>query len=258
MKTEPCFDAIVVGTGPGGSTVAKELAAKGMKILILEWGKAPPVKGTLSQMATMAAIPGKSLKLTSSFMPIIRGVTLGGSSTLCYATAYAPPKNLFLRYNIDLSEELNEALHELPIAPLKDELIGPMARRIMSSARTAGYNWQKLEKIINQSICQSGCWRCSYGCPYGAKWSAGQFVYQAINNDAVLKTGAKVKTVLVKNNQAHGVEYTLSGTSHKAFAKTVILAAGGLGSPGILMNSGITDVGQELFCRSCHCRYGAN
>lgn len=31
---------IVVGTGPGGATVARELARRGKKVLILEWGPA--------------------------------------------------------------------------------------------------------------------------------------------------------------------------------------------------------------------------
>ena len=35
------FDAIVVGTGPGGATVAQELSRHGKKILILEKGQGP-------------------------------------------------------------------------------------------------------------------------------------------------------------------------------------------------------------------------
>ena len=35
------------------------------------------------------------------------------------------------KYGIDVSKEVEEMRHELPIAPLKDEMIGPMATRIM-------------------------------------------------------------------------------------------------------------------------------
>ena len=247
MTTEQHYDAIVVGTGPGGSTVARQLALQGMKVVMLEWGKAPPVKGTLTQMLSMGAVPGKSLRLTHEFMPVIRGITLGGSSTLCYATAYDPPAALFQRYGIDLSKELAEARSELPIAPLKDKLVGPMARRIFSSAKALGYPWQKLDKIIDQSLCRSACWRCSYGCPYGAKWSAGQFAREAVSAGAELVTGARVRRVLTKNRRAVGVEYTQSGTQHRVSGDKVVLSAGGLGSPDILRNSGITDVGQTLF-----------
>jgi len=33
------FDVIVVGSGPGGATTSKELAARGKRVLILEWGR---------------------------------------------------------------------------------------------------------------------------------------------------------------------------------------------------------------------------
>ena len=55
------FDAIVVGSGPGGATVAKELSRCKKKVLILEWGSNAPAKGTLLQTIGIGLIPGKSL-----------------------------------------------------------------------------------------------------------------------------------------------------------------------------------------------------
>jgi len=40
------YDVIVVGSGPGGATVAKELSEQNKKVLILEWGSNAPIKGT--------------------------------------------------------------------------------------------------------------------------------------------------------------------------------------------------------------------
>ncbi|WP_263082053.1 GMC family oxidoreductase N-terminal domain-containing protein [Endozoicomonas sp. Mp262] len=241
------YDVIVVGTGPGGSTVAKELALKGLTVLILEWGKTLPIKGTFRQMAQMGAVPGTSLRLTSGMVPVIRGVTLGGSSALCYATAFDPPPSLFDAYGVDLSTELAEAHNELTIGHLKDELIGPMARRIMRAAQAGGYNWQKLDKIIQQANCRAGCWRCTYGCPYDAKWSAGQFVKQAVDHGARLITEAKVQKVLKKDSRAKGVEFIHRGNVYQAFADKIVISAGGLGSPVILKQSGIASVGNGLF-----------
>jgi len=42
-------DVIVVGSGPGGATVAKELSKKNKKVLILEWGNNAPLTGSLWQ-----------------------------------------------------------------------------------------------------------------------------------------------------------------------------------------------------------------
>ena len=41
------LDAIVVGSGPGGATVAKELSQRNKKVLILEWGDNAPLTGSL-------------------------------------------------------------------------------------------------------------------------------------------------------------------------------------------------------------------
>ena len=41
------YDAIVVGSGPGGATVAKELSQNQKKVLILERGNNAPLRGTL-------------------------------------------------------------------------------------------------------------------------------------------------------------------------------------------------------------------
>ncbi|MBU3914859.1 FAD-dependent oxidoreductase, partial [bacterium] len=38
MKQGQSYDAIVVGSGPGGATTAKELTQRGLKVLMLEWG----------------------------------------------------------------------------------------------------------------------------------------------------------------------------------------------------------------------------
>lgn len=34
------YDLIVVGTGPGGATVARDITLRGKKVLILEWERA--------------------------------------------------------------------------------------------------------------------------------------------------------------------------------------------------------------------------
>ena len=36
------YDVIIIGTGPGGGTLAYRLAPSGKKILLLEWGDYPP------------------------------------------------------------------------------------------------------------------------------------------------------------------------------------------------------------------------
>ncbi len=241
------YDAIVVGSGPGGATVAKELSERGRRVLILEWGGNAPVTGTSAQFTAAAGVPGKSVLFTPDMLATVRGITTGGSSLFYYATAFDPPLEMLSAHGLDIASEVEEAKHELPIAPLADDLMGPMAERLMSSACELGYDWQKLPKLVYQDKCRKGCWRCNYGCPYAAKWSARMFVEDAVGNGAVLTNHARVTKVIVENGKAVGVDYVCGRESRRAFADDVIVAAGGIGSPVILRASGLAGAGYDFF-----------
>lgn len=241
------FDVIIVGSGPGGGSVANELSKQGLKILILEKGRGEPIKGTATQLIPMALIPGKSLHFTQQMLGLIHGIAVGGSSLIYYANAFDPPYDLFDAYGIDLRQEVAEVKQELPIAPLSDDLVGPAARKIMESAKDLGFEWNKLPKIVYQDKCRLNCDKCVMGCPYGAKWSSRMYIEDVCDNGAVLITGAHVKRVLQENHTASGVEFFCQGKLHRTFAKTIILAAGGIGTPLILRQSGIHNVGSDFF-----------
>jgi choline dehydrogenase-like flavoprotein len=233
------YDAAVVGTGPGGASVARELAQRGLHVLLLEQGSAAPVKGTLGQMAAIAAVPGKGAFLHRDASLLVRGIVSGGSSTINFATAAAPPAALFAAHGIDLEPALCALREELPMAPLPDSLVGPMATRIMEAARAASIGWQKLDKMIRPQVCRSGCWRCVYGCPFGAKWTARDLVDEACRHGAQLVDRARATRVIVRDGRAAGVEYALDGRLQTAEAPLVVLAAGGIGSPRLLHSSGL-------------------
>ncbi|MFZ5597381.1 MAG: GMC family oxidoreductase N-terminal domain-containing protein [Bacillota bacterium] len=250
------FDAIVVGTGPGGATVARELAVKNKKVLILEWGGKPEIKGSILQTAGMAGIPGKGILLTNKMVAIVRGITTGGSSIFYYATAFDPPLEMFRQYGIDISKEVEEIRSELPTAPLSGHLMGPMAKRIMESARSLGYQWSPLPKFIYQDKCRAGCGRCNLGCPYGAKWNARMFAEEAVDKGSVLINGARVSRVLTENRKAAGVVFTFRGREHRVYAPVTVIAAGGMGSPVILRASGIKGAGYDYFFDPLICVMG--
>ena len=87
---------------------------------------------------------------TSQMLGMVRGITCGGSTVHFYATCHPVPFEMLKSYGNDVTNEMEEMRNELPIAPLKDEMIGPMATRIMQSAQDLGYKWQKLDKFIYQ------------------------------------------------------------------------------------------------------------
>jgi choline dehydrogenase-like flavoprotein len=235
----PSHDAIIVGSGPGGATVARALARRGWRVLVLEQGSAAALAGTLGQMAKIAAVPGKGTFIQRDASLLVQGVAAGGSSAINFATAADPPLEMFAAHDIDLAPALRELRAELPIGPLPDSLVGPMASRISASARSLGIDWQKLDKMIRPSKCRSGCWRCAYGCPFGAKWSARDFLDEAGQHGAQLLDRARVQRVLIEDGRATGVEFIRDGQVQSAHAPVVVLAGGGVGSPRLLHASGL-------------------
>lgn len=241
------FDAIVVGTGPGGGTVARELSKRKKKVLILEWGPGDPIRGTFRQYLREQLIPGKSLLITNKFLGMVRGITTGGSSLFYYGTAFPVPFEMLKSYGVDIRREVAEAKKELPVGTLKDEMITPMTQRLMESAQDLGYNWKKLDKFMYQERWRPEFKFGYYGDPNGVKWSARMFVEEAVGNGSVLLNGAKVSRVIIENGKATGVEFRMKGRDYRAFASKIIIAAGGIGSPVILRRSGIKEAGYNFF-----------
>lgn len=241
------YDLIVVGTGPGGATVARDMARRGSKVLMLEWGAGGPVRGTVAQALTELMVPGRSLLFTPQGLGLVRGITTGGSSLFYYACAWPVPLALFRRHGVDLSVDAAAARAELPIAPLADAMMTPMARRIMAGARDIGLDWAKLDKNMFQER-----WRPEhrfgyYGDVNGVKWSARLFVDEAVAHGAVLLNGARVTRVLSERGVATGVEFVKDGRRRVASAERIVLAAGGIGSPVILRASGLPEAGHDFF-----------
>jgi choline dehydrogenase-like flavoprotein len=241
------IDYIVVGSGPGGATVAKELTQRKKKVLILEWGDNDPLTGSFWYGLKSLLWPGKCLLFTGQLLGLVRGVTTGGSTVFYYATCFPVPIDMLNSHGIDITLEVDEMRAELPVAPLKDEMMGPMAKRIMDSARELGYNWRKLDKFMYQDR-----WRPEYpfghfGDPHEVKWSSRMYIEEALKDGAKLVTGARVTRVITENHAAIGVEYRKQGTIHKAFAPKTIVSAGGIGTPTILRASGIKRAGYDFF-----------
>jgi len=86
---QPTYDAIVIGTGPGGATVAREMSRRNKRVLMLERGPDGPIHGDLRQYIVEQCVPGKSLLLTEQGLAMVRAMTVGGSSLFYYATAFA-------------------------------------------------------------------------------------------------------------------------------------------------------------------------
>ena len=249
-RTALTADVIVVGSGPGGATTARELSRAGKKVLILERGidyRNKLYYGTY--LGALIYSDKMSFLYTQEGLNIISPIMVGGATSMYCGCAAPPPAWLKERYGVDIDREVTETIEELNIKPLPSELRGEASTRIARAAGALGYDWYAQPKFMDpeRSTALNKKFKCHastmLGCRCGAKWNAAEWVDEAVQFGAELKTSARVSRVLIEDNQVAGVEGKIQGRKFTAKADTVILAAGGLGSPRILQNSGFKDAG---------------
>ncbi len=254
---EKIYDAVIAGSGPGGSTVARQLAKAGKKVAVLERGTDQQWRGSVLSMLGLVDI--ESLMPSPKRPMMIRALTTGGSSLIFCGTATPPPDWLHEKYGIDVRKESDETIEELSIAPLPDELLGDAAKRMMQAANEIGYNWSPIPKFMNPDRCEKGfeCGsKCMYGCTCGAKWTARDYLYEAVSNGAELFTRCLVEKVITDDGHAVGLRAKTPEGVKDFKGKVTILSAGGLGTPAILLRSGIQSAGKKFFCDPLVMVYG--
>ena len=264
-KIDLSAEVIVVGSGPGGATVARELSRKGKDVLILERGYDYRNKiyyGTY--LGAMRYSERMSLLFTEEGLNIIAPIMVGGATSMYCGCAADPPVWLKDKYGVDIDTEVREVTDELDIRPLPEELRGAASTRIARAGQALGYDWFPQPKFImpdrsKQQGKRFNCRaNCILGCRCGAKWNAAEWVDEALTAGARLKEGARVKTVRIENGRFAALEGSIRGVSFTARADTVILSAGGIGTPRILQNSGLDGAGIGMTMDTTVMIYGAS
>lgn len=236
---------VIVGSGVGGATVAKELSGKGKEVIILEkadgknWG---PKKNALDFGTEQfpANVSKEGIVVYRTLLMV------GGAGVVSMGNAVRTLENELHSLGINLEQEFHEIEKELNISPVPPTHMGARTKAIVNAAEELGYHMVPMPKYINFKKCRC-CGMCLTGCPYGAKWTPVQFLNEAKTKGAILQTGMHVEEIIhssgkVKSVKGHGIN-----GSFEISADMVILAAGGIGTPIILKKSGLQDAGNNLF-----------
>ena len=241
--------AVVVGSGAGGATVAKELQGS-FDVTVLEAGREfhpfdlemPAIElgkwtGLLLDEREMSLFFRTLQVRKTSDMVLMNGIGLGGSTTISCGNGLRMDQDL-KAIGINLDGEFEEVFQEIPVSTLHQKRWHKHTRRLFEICCEMGLNPQPLPKMGHYEKCIS-CGRCIFGCKNGAKWDSRQFLQLACERGTQVMTNCHVDRVVIENGRVTGVEARHGWTRHFHPADLVILAAGGFGTPVILQNSGI-------------------
>ncbi|HEX6581154.1 MAG TPA: FAD-dependent oxidoreductase [Actinomycetota bacterium] len=241
--------AVIVGSGAGGATVAKELQGE-CDVTVVEAGK-DFRRATLDRRSIERLRRSRLLvdpRLVRLVYPPIRfrrtpdmwlvnGIGTGGTTTMATGNGIRMDEDL-RALGLDLEREFDEIAREIPITTAHQRRWHPTTRRLLRTFDDLGLNPVVLPKMGDAERCRH-CGRCMLGCPYGRKWDSRAYLDKAVRRGARLMTGSTVTEVVIEDGRATGVVTRTKALHGFVPADLVVLAAGGFGTPAILERSGI-------------------
>jgi choline dehydrogenase-like flavoprotein len=247
-------DAVVVGSGAGGAPAAAALAAAGLEVVLLEAGARWETRDFTGDDAQMLARLMKAATAAGSGMELYAGACVGGSTVVNDALCWRPPPEVLARWRAEhglagltesaLAPHVEHVWAEIGAAPTGPANLSRNARLLEAGAQRLGWAGEAMARNVR------GCGNlglCNLGCPSGAKQSALlTWVPRAERAGARVVPLAQVERVTVEAGRVRGVEGVrldpARGTPVGALrvdAPLVILAAGVLETPALLLRSGI-------------------
>lgn len=250
-------DAVVVGSGAGGSVTAYELARAGKKVIILEAGRYVPSSSfkedLTDSMLRMYQDSGLQTNSTGDLV-LLQGSVVGGSSvidaTICERLPKAVLKEWQEQHGLEnLSDADMEAHYEimekrLAVHRNEPHEINDCANIVIRGCENMGWSWKPVSRNVDQCALTG---HCIAGCASDRKQSAlVTHLPWAVAHGAEVYSDTYVDFVNARNGRASGVEGRVIDPDTKQVvakirvdAQLVVLAAGAIQTPLIMQKSNL-------------------
>lgn len=256
-------DAIVIGSGAGGSVAARELARAGLAVLVFEEGAHLTYKDfdqREDHMLPRLFQEGGGRATEDMAIRVLQGRGVGGSTVhntnLCKRTP-DPILDLWARkYGVvgagvkDMAPSFEAIERELSVSRIPDAMVNKHNDAIRRGVMALGWKGAVLQH--NRVGCL-GSGFCELGCAYDAKQNALKVVLPAaVDAGATVYSDVTVERVLTEAGRVTGVraralaEGGATVAQITARAKVVVLSASATGSAWIARRSGLDDPFEQI------------
>ena len=254
MNTD--FDVIVIGSGVGGATFADYLSrdGRGLRIAILESGPFYDRSFFNQREIDMTRLYFNRGALVSENLEV--GVaaanTIGGSSAVYTGVSFRPPKSVLDNWKSDfgmsflkdefVSSSFDEIEKEISVHELPESWDNQNNQLFREGALKLGLEVKRL-KINIDGCLQQGF--CNLGCTSGAKKGTLEVQIpkvmergvEVIANAYVEKVGENRVYCTIKDAPKGSRSNTYKSGEYEFTAKRIVIAAGVLNTPAILLRS---------------------
>lgn len=260
-------DVVIVGTGAGGGVTAEILAAAGLRVVMLEEGahrKTEEVPMREAWAFSRLYREGGAIPTRDGSLTVVQGRTVGGSTVVNWTSSFRTPEPTLRHWRTHhgvegLSAEELEPWFELIEGRLN---IGPWLDHNRNNelfavgAEKLGWKHAPINRNVRKC---AGHGYCGLGCPINAKQGMDvTTIPSALESGAVLVTRVRAERLVLQGDRVTGVEALAldergvrpTGRRVHLRARWVVVSAGAIQSPALLLRSRVPDPDRRIGLRT--------
>jgi choline dehydrogenase-like flavoprotein len=242
-------DVAIVGSGAGGAAAARALAERGVAVIVVEEGayhdRADYTQDPFEALPALYRDAGLTAAEGRPTIPLPLGRCVGGTTVINSGTCLRAPDRMLVRWReefgipwaTELGAEYERLERDLDVRPVDAARAGRNAELCRAGAAALGFANGPVARNAGDVV---RCGSCATGCPLDGKRAMHVTeLPRAVAAGARVRAGARAERILLEHGRAVGVACRAPHGRYEVRAQAVVLAAGAVGTPELLLRQGI-------------------